>query len=256
MEKPLTVLLLRIVLTSLMAALTSGCITTAGDSLSDISPAPPAKSARIEQSVGGFSFHLVGGKMVTSNKMGRTVNDELLKRWKKRGYISSHIYVPSEEFTGKADYNLSLGGHQEGDSSAVLQFFSGLTLFLLPYYVNTKMDLTYSLEHVASGSTFEAAASDSFNTIVGLILLPISPFFQGGRGRTWDRLANHLYEQLSEQGAFDTESLPTERPAAEVEPEPPTEAERRLEELRVLHSKGLISDNEYEEKRSVIIEGL
>ena len=57
-----------------------GCVTTSGDHLSDISPDAGTLRPAIEQTVGAFSFHLDGGKMVTSNKMGREINDEILGR--------------------------------------------------------------------------------------------------------------------------------------------------------------------------------
>jgi hypothetical protein len=69
------------------------------------------------------------------------LNKLILDRWQKRGLITKETYVKSSKFTGNAEYNLTLGGHQEGHSSVVMQFLSGLTLFLLPYWVNTQFDL-------------------------------------------------------------------------------------------------------------------
>lgn len=59
----------------------SGCITVAGNQLASPPPevaAPPVRP-KIEETVGNFSFHLDGGKMITSNKMGRLINQEILK---------------------------------------------------------------------------------------------------------------------------------------------------------------------------------
>ena len=58
----------------------TGCATFAGDRLSDISPTPPASPPVIEQTIGDFSFHLDGGKMITLNKAGRNFNKEILSR--------------------------------------------------------------------------------------------------------------------------------------------------------------------------------
>lgn len=180
------------------------CITTSGDQLRDIAPSPPHTPRSIEQTVGkDFSFHLDGGKMVTSNKMGRIINDEILGRWMKKGFITGHQYVKSSQFTGNSRYNLTLSGHQEGNSSIVLQIISGLTLFILPYYVTTEFDLRYTIEDTETGKTFSSKASDSY-TMIGpsWILLPVAPFAQGGSQRTFERLSDHLYLQLAEEDAF------------------------------------------------------
>ena len=251
-----------------------GCVTVAGDRLPDISPAPPADPPVIEHTVGDFSFHLDGGKMITSVKAGRNVNGEILRRWKKSGFVASHKYVRSSEFSGKADYNLTLEGHQEGESNIALQLISGLTLFLIPYWVHQDHDLRYVLEHVETGRRFEATASDRYTSVVELLLAPVSPFFLGGAMRTWERLGNHLYQQLADQDAFDSSSWPSEelpRPepaaasgqgsiqgaepktASEPIPEPAAARLRRLEALR---AEGLISQEEYERKRREILEDL
>lgn len=180
-----------------------GCISIAGNQLSDIEPHPGAVSPSIEQTVGDFSFHLDGGKMVTSNKMGRLLNDKILDRWVKTELIAEHQYVKSSEFSESSEYRLTLSGHQEGDSSIALQILSGLTLTVIPYTVNTQFDLQYTLEKSVTGCVFEANASDSIKHVVGLLLLPISPFTQGGARRTFERLSNSLYAQLEEQGAFE-----------------------------------------------------
>jgi hypothetical protein len=241
----------------------------AGDQLSDITPrplkiAPPS----IEQTVGDFSFHLDGGKMITSNKAGRNVNQLILDRWRRNGIIAKEAYVESSQFTGTADYNLTLGGHQEGESSVAMQFLSGLTLFILPYSVETKLDLVYTLEHVASGRKFGAKATDSVRTVTQLLLLPITPFGMGGATRTYNRLADHLYEQLAEKGAFDpaswadaslnppaTSDAKGERRDAATAPDgrPAVERLRLLDQLR---KDGVVTDEEYERKKQEILRGL
>ncbi len=70
--------------------------------------------------------------MVTSNKMGRQLNDEILGRWEKSEFISDHKYVRSSEFSDSADFRLTLSGHQEGESSTILQVIGGLTLGARP----------------------------------------------------------------------------------------------------------------------------
>lgn len=242
--------------------LCTGCITVAGDRLVDVQPEAPPRAPIVEHTVGEFSFHLSGGKLVTSNKMGRLLNDEILGRWQDEGFISGHSYVKAGAFSGRSEYNLTLSGHQEGDSSVVMQFLSGLTLFLVPYWVKTDMDIRYTLEHVPTGRSHEARAADSHTTVVSLFLLPVAPFTQGGRLRTMDRLANHLYEQLHGQGAFQPAPLEETSPEAnseaiESDPDPdpidPSERLRRLERLRM---EGLLKEGEYEKKRGEILDEL
>lgn len=224
-----------------------GCITTAGNQLTDTDPKAGVVSPSIEQTVGDFSFHLDGGKMVTSNKMGRELNDEILGRWEKSGFIVDHRYVKSSGFSDSSIFRVTLSGHQEGESSIALQIISGLTLTVIPYSVNSKMDLGYSLENSESGCVFEASASDSYRTTVGLLLLPISPFTQGGRKRTFDRISNDLYAQLATQGAFE------EHGSCRASETPQSTAADRLRELERLRGEGLISESEYERKREEII---
>lgn len=200
----------------------AGCITVAGKNLQDLTPKAPSSAPVVEQTVGDFSFHLDGGKMVTSNKMGRELNYAILERWWESGFITEHTYVKSSQFTDASTYRITLSGHMEGDSSIVLQIISGLTLTVIPYYVDSKMDLRYSVENALTGCVFEANASDSYKTVVGLLLLPATPFAQGGEKRTFERIANHLYDQLASQGAFDPETrcAKTEVPAPAAEDQP------------------------------------
>jgi hypothetical protein len=243
--------------------LTTGCITIAGNNLSDVEPQPSETLSGVEQTVGDFSFHLDGGKMVTSNKLGRIVNDEVLNRWVELGFTESHRYVKSSQFTEASSYQITLQGHQEGESSIFLQVISGLTLTVIPYYVDTRMEIIYSVHHSPSGCTYAASVSDSYNTIVGLLMLPLSPFGQSGRARTFDRIAKTLYEQLDSEGAFakhrscmdeeETKAIP-ESPAGSSGTKPSTE--ERLEGLERLRSRGLVTSEEFERKRKEILDDL
>jgi hypothetical protein len=242
----------------LLSMFSTGCIALAGDNLSDIEPRPAAiPPPSIEQSVGDFSFHLDGGKMVTSNKAGRNVNKMVMDRWQQRGLIATQNYVESSRFTGNAEYNLTLGGHQEGESSVVMQVLSGLTLLIIPYSVNTKFDLVYTLEHVETGKTFQARAADSYRTITELLFFPISPFALGGVTRTYNRLADHVYDQLAAQGAFDPASWPAATAGNHQSSEPRDGSpEERLRALDQLRRDGLLTDDEYETKKGEILRDL
>lgn len=227
-----------------------GCVTTSGNQLTDSSPSPGKHRPAVEQTVGDFSFHLDGGKMVTSNKMGREINDEILDHWKKEGFVEDHVYVKSSGFSDSSVFRITLSGHQEGESSIFLQIISGLTLAVIPYSVNSKMDIRYSLENSETGCVFEADASDSYKTFVGLLLIPATPFSQGGKNRTFARLSNSLYGQLAEQGAFDDH----ERCEKSASQEPTTT--ERLRQLEKLRREGLISESEHERKRALILDSL
>lgn len=186
----------------LMVFVSAGCITRAGGNLPPITPGISEVKPVLEQTVGDFQFSLEGGKLVTSNKAGRLLDDEILGRWKKKGYIASHTYVPSSQFSGTAEYNLTLSGSQYGDSSLTGQFLSGLTLLIIPYTVNTTYDVQYVLENVKTGERYSGAVEDSFHTTVELLLFLALPFSSRGQSRTMDAMADHLYEQLRAKGAF------------------------------------------------------
>ena len=192
------------VLALLVLTTGSGCITSAGGGLPPIEPRRPGAPPAIEQTVGDFAFTLEGGKMITSNKAGRGLNDAILGHWKKTGYISGFTYVPSGEFSGRAAYNLTLSGSQYGESSIILQVLSGLTLLLIPHYVDTRYDIQYTLENVKTGQKYMAAVDDSYETWSQLLLIFALPFADAGARKTWNGMADHLYEQLRAQGAFDS----------------------------------------------------
>lgn len=186
----------------LLVASGTGCITIAGGGLPAIRPAAPSVAATVEETVGDFSFTLEGGKLVTSIKAGRLLNGEILSCWKKKGYIAEHTYVESSRFTGKADYDLTLSGSQYGESSIAMQILSGLTLFLIPYSVDTRFDVQYTLENVKTGAKYSAAVEDGYATWIELFLFLAAPVSTRGAAKTWDGMADHLYEQLRAQGAF------------------------------------------------------
>jgi len=193
----------RVVLALLLSvSLASGCVTIAGNALKDVEPSPPADKPYIEQTVGDFAFHLDGGKMTTSYQAGKALNEEIFKRWKEWGLISWAKHVKRAEFTGEARYHVTLYGTQDGRSSILLQILSGASLFALPYYVDTHYNLSLVVEEPATGKSWRAEVTDSYNTVVTLLLLPAAPFGLRGQKTTMDRIAANLYEQLRTQGAF------------------------------------------------------
>jgi hypothetical protein len=173
-----------------------GCITRAGGQLAPIETTAPSDPAAIEYVVGDFEFTLEGGKMVTSNKAGRVLSDEIFKIWKKRGYISEFTYVGESGFSSQREHQLTLSGSQYGDSSIAAQILSGLTLFLIPYTVDTKYDIQYLYENARTGARCSAEVADSYHTTVELLLFLAAPFSTRGMQKTMGAMGDHVYDQL------------------------------------------------------------
>ena len=187
----------------LVAAITSGCAyLTEGEKLGPITPMANSVQPSVEHSVGDFSFSLDGGKMVTSNFAGKLINENVLDAWVNRHYISDHEYVEKEAFTGKADYNLTLTGSQYGESSIGMQILSGLTLFLIPYTVTTNYDIQFTFADAKTGKKYTGSVEESNKAYVELFLLFALPFAANNESAMFERIGDHLYDQLYRQGAF------------------------------------------------------
>jgi len=190
-----------------------GCVTVAGSQLAPLSTSPtaPPVAPSLQQTVGNFSFHLDGGKMITSNRMGRIINDEILEVWKNRGYIDDSEYVKSSQFTGEADYNLTLSGAAYGESSIFLQILSGLTLLVIPHTIEQKYDIQYTLEDVRTKEKYGASIEASYTQWSQLFLIFALPWSGSGARTTHELMAEHLYDQLLRGGAFEG-SMATHQP--------------------------------------------
>ena len=110
----------------LLLVASTGCITSAGGGLSPIEVVPSGNARELEHTVGDFEFTLEGGKMVTSNRAGRLLNDQILRRWKKKGYVSDYQYVESSKFSGNASFNLTLTGPGEESVRSLKRTSRGL----------------------------------------------------------------------------------------------------------------------------------
>jgi hypothetical protein len=182
---------------------TSGCITRAGGSLSPISPELGGSQPRLEQAIGAFEVTLASGDPGSGHAAGRRLGEAILQRWQARGFIAGHSDVPATGFTGNADLNLTLSGERTDRGNPLLQIASALTLALLPYTLDTRYDVTVVVENVETGETYRAAVADGYRTTVELLLVLAAPLATRGEERTVDAIADHLYEQLRQQGAFD-----------------------------------------------------
>ena len=192
----------------LVALMSIGCVTTRpGGNLSDINPELGTTLSGVQNTVDGYSFHLDGGKMISSRRAGVLVNKSILDHWTAVKRIESHEQVDNPgAFNDTTRYHISLGGTQEGDSNVGLQFFSGLTLGIVPYTVNTTYALEYTLVDTKTGCIYKAQATDSVKAIVGWVAVPwnlATIFSRGGSSVTMTRLSNHLYDRLRKDGAFE-----------------------------------------------------
>jgi len=193
----------------LLLTLASGCTyVTEGIKLGPITPAPNSMQPTVEHTVGDFSFTLEGGKMITSNFAGKLINDNVLNAWKDRHYIKDYSYKESGAFSGNADYNLTLTGSQYGESNIGMQILSGLTLFLIPYTVTTNYDIQFTLTDVKSGKKYSANVEESNKAYSELFLLFALPFTAHNQQSMFERIGDHLYHQLYQQGAFQGGSAP------------------------------------------------
>lgn len=181
----------------------SGCAyITDGTKLGPISPPANTMKPMVEHTVGDFAFTLEGGKMVTSNLAGTLINQNVMDAWQDKGYIRDHEAVEPGEFTGKADYQLTLSGSQYGDSSIGMQILSGLTLTLIPYTVTQSYDIQYTLADVKTGKKYSGSIEESNKGYVELFMLFALPFSKQNQDAMFGRIGDHLYDQLYRQGAF------------------------------------------------------
>jgi len=208
-----------LLLLALPLALASGCaITVAGPTPPAIEPpAPTTFQPRVEHTVGDFAFTLEGGKMVSSSFIGHNLSDLIMEAWKERGYISSAQYVDDGAFSHTADYELTLSGSQYGESSILLQILCGLTLFITPYTVTQNYDLQYMVEDRRNGQHYSAAIQGQDKAWVQLFLLLALPVANNGHKKTVSRMADHLYQQLRDQGAFQSVAPAPAEPTATPE---------------------------------------
>ena len=199
----------------------TGCsYTTAGTKLAAIAPPTPSVQPSIQYTVGDYEFRLEGGAMISSESAGKLVNDAIMESWKERGYVRSAESVEPGQFGTAADYHVTLSGTQYGESSVFLQIISGLTLMILPYYVDQHYDVQYMAVDVKSGKTYSASVQDANTAYVELFLIFAFPFV-GTRGQQamMTTMGDHLYAQLREQGAFNAPAAGA--PAAAAAPASP-----------------------------------
>jgi hypothetical protein len=197
----------------------TGCQTIERPMLPAIQPPPPGFQPSIEHSVGEFSFVMNTNDPKPSVLDGKLLSNEIMRSWKKRGYIREERFVKNGKFTGKADYQLTISGSQHNEASFWAQVLSALTLMFAPYTVTQHYDLRYVLEDVHSGATYLASAEEMDESQVELFLLVTFPLARRGHHTTMQRVGDHLYDQFYRLGAFQKPSAAP--PVGEPNPEQP-----------------------------------
>lgn len=192
------------VLCTLLVSLTTGgcAYITMGRKLAPITPPRPGFQPAVEYTVGDYSYTLEGGKMTTSEYAGHALSEVILESWKEHAYIRDFRHVEAGAFTGTADYEITMSGSQYGASSVGMQIVSGLTLFLLPYSVAQSYDIQYTLRDRSSDTKYSASVQEANDAYVELFLIFALPFGLMNQHATMARMADHLYDQLYRQGAF------------------------------------------------------
>jgi len=179
-------------------------MTFSGEKLSELEPIKPLISPKIETTVSkDYIYDIDVMQLVTSNKDGRMVNDRVIETlWKSNDYISESTYVELGNFTGNADYNLTLSGKHVVDSSTAMQILSGLTLTIIPYFVDQEYDLIYTLENVKTGKTYTSRVNETESMTGWLLFFPAFPFSLIGSMNVIEHLSEHAYQDFVQQGAF------------------------------------------------------
>jgi hypothetical protein len=179
-------------------------MTVSGNKLAELEPIEPMVSPKIEITVSKDYIYEIGEKLViTGNKDGREVNERVIETlWENNGYISDSTYVELGNFTGNADYNLTLSGSHKEDSSTVMQIINGLTLMLIPYTEYQKYKLVYTLENVKTGKTYTTKANETESMVRSILFFPALPFSMNGSVKSMKHLSEHVYQDFVKQGAF------------------------------------------------------
>lgn len=182
----------------------SGCMTFNESMLRKVEVKSPPKAAVIETKVGNFIQSLNGDGTSMSPLSNTTVANEVIKlimdRWEDLGIVAD--YGKPGDLRGAPDYTLILSGTRNEEGSVGLAFLSGLTLMLVPSSSTLMYDLKVELIDNRTQRRYEATAKNGVTTTMQILFLPALPFSWIGGKHAVDDIADHLYHELHEQGAF------------------------------------------------------
>jgi hypothetical protein len=179
-----------------------GCGLTTSTVLDDIDSITPKVTPQIESSVSKSFRADAPLLLVTNNKYGRILNDMILGHWERQDYISNHEYVKLENFSGTAEYNLTLGGTFDLDENVGLGIISGLTLMIIPDFLTFTYDLEYTLTNVKTGQVYKSKIHERKEEMKWLLFVVIFPISWYQQINYTDMIAEHVYQDFVKQGAF------------------------------------------------------
>jgi hypothetical protein len=183
----------------------SGCLTLNEGMLRKVdSIQVPQKSALVETKIGEFVQKLNGEGanrgVLANTTVGNSVVKMIMNRWERKGIVDD--YGAPGDLKGKPDYTLVLSGSRNEDTSIAGAVFSGLTLMLLPSTTTLTFDLNAELIDNRTGQKYHATAKNGVTSVMQILLLPALPFSWIGTKNAFDDIADHLYSEFHEQGAF------------------------------------------------------
>ena len=180
-----------------------GCLSFSGDRLEEIDPPQARRAVSIESGFRDFLFQVDGGAISTSASIADKLNRDVLRRWQRRGYVSRFNQRGRKEFTDRPDFTLALSGSLDGRSNVFLQILSGLTLLVIPHYINAEAYFSYELTNTKTGQVYKADVEEDVLRVFWLPFIVGLQFMKVGESHAIDKVALHLYKQFAEQGAFD-----------------------------------------------------
>jgi hypothetical protein len=184
--------------------LLAGCfVTRPGGKLAPLPPEPASSIPTLEVTVGDwrlepteYGWDMAGGE-------GRRLNKALLGRWQEQGLISGHSAVKDSRFSEDARYRLTLNGLKAREGVSGWNVLAIPTLIIAPIRMRDTLDLRYSLRDAETGCVFDARVRGSYRTTRELFLIFALPIALRGVNETYDRVAEHVWARLNQQGAFD-----------------------------------------------------
>lgn len=193
---------------SAVALSTTACLSINNKELPRIRPEKVADGHIILSVLPGEFEKTHNGRTTDLSAMGKGVISKheprsVARAWSTRKIVKE--WGAPGELDAPATHKLTMNGTIDENSSIFASIMTGATLYLIPSTATMSHDLTATVERVADGAKFTATAKNSYTIWQWIGFAPLTPFLSvvwGGLGAENDR-AFHLYQQLSEQGAFD-----------------------------------------------------
>jgi len=205
MQKSYNVLRMKQPIVIAMITMLTGCMTVNEGMLRKVNIVPPKKQgATIEIKTGDLIQKLNGTGRNEGVFSGTTVLDGLGKsmmmRRKNKDIIAD--YGSSGDLKKNPDYTLTLSGVRNEDGSMAGAVLSGLTLMLLPSSSTLTYDLNLDFVNNHTQKHYSVKAKNAATTWMQILLLPALPFSWIGADNMINDIADHSYDELNKQCAF------------------------------------------------------